>query len=179
MEDLQTTVAIFALIAFVAMLIAGSTNKIVIYFDVKDFLISFMPWGSLLIGMILVNVYQHGNESVDFNNLSGMQSFVWYASLIASAIFFIWSIKLSILHNRNTLLGVFVGLFKVLSALLGVVVLVGQVSKIFSDESSMKDAFVAMLVIGIFVWLGKKLINGEQVYIAKGWALPEREEASA
>lgn len=178
MEDLQATLAIAVVVAFIAMLIAGATNKIVIYFNAGDFFVSFMPWGSILIGMILLNVYQHEGE-VDFNALSGMQSFIWYASLSLSAIFFIWSMKLSITHNRSIALGLFVGIIKVLSALLGVVVLVGQVGKMFSDDASMKDALIAMLVFGVFIWLGKKLINGEQVYLAKGWALPEREEASA
>ena len=178
MEDLQATLAIAVVVAFVVMLIAGATNKIVIYFNAGDFFVSFMPWGSILVGMILLNVYQHGGD-VDFNALSGMQSFVWYASLSLSAIFFVWSIKLSVTYNRSITLGLFVGIFKVLSALLGVVVLVGQVGKMFSDESSMKDGLIAMLVFGVFIWLGKKIINGEQVYLAKGWALPEREEASA
>jgi len=176
MEDLQTTIAVAVVVAFIAMLIAGATNKIVIYFDGGDFLVSFMPWGSLLIGMILLNIYQHEGD-VDFDALSGVQSFIWYASLLSSAVFFAWSMKLSITHNRSVVLGLIVGLFKILSAFLGILVLVGQVGRMFSDESSTKDALLAMLVFGVFIWLGKKLINGEQVYIAKGWALPESEDA--
>lgn len=177
MEDLQTTIVIAVFIAFVAMLIAGATNKIVVYFDASDFLVSFMPWGSMLLGRILLNAYQHDGV-VDFNNLSGIQEFIWYASLSVSAVFFIWSIKLSVTHNKNIVLGLFVGIFKVLSALLGVLVLVGQVGKVFNNDSSTNEALVAMLVFGIFLWLGRKLMNGEQVYLAKGWALPKNETVS-
>jgi len=174
MEDLQATIVIAIVISFVAMLIAGTTNKIVIYFDASDFFISFMPCGSMITGLILLNIYQH-EGNVDFNLLSEMQTFIWYVSISMSAIFFIWSIKLSIRYNRSISLGIFVGIFKMLSALLGAVVLVGQVGKIFSNDSSMKDALIAMLIFSIFIWLGKNLINGKQVYIAKGWTLPERE----
>lgn len=175
MEDLQTTILIAVFIAFVAILIAGATNKIVVYFDASDFLISFMPWGSILLGRLLLNVYQHDDGVVDFNNLSGIQEFIWYASLSVSAIFLFWSIKLSITHNKNILLGLFVGIFKVLSALLGVLVLVGQVGKVLDNKSSTSEALIAILIFGIFIWLGGKLMNGEQVYLAKGWALPEDE----
>lgn len=177
MQDLQTTIAVAAVIAFVAMLIAGATNKIVIYFNVRDFFVSFMPWVSILLGWALMDVYQHEGE-LDLNALSGIQSFILYASLTVSAMFFVWSMKLSITHNRSVLLGLLVGIFKILSALLGVLVLAGQVGKIFDDKSRMKEVLVASIVIGIFVWLGDKLVNGERVYLAKGWTLPERDNAS-
>lgn len=179
MEDTQSTIAILVLIAFIATLVAGASNKIVIYYDVKDFFVSFMPWGSLLAGVVLVNIFHEGSESVDFSNLSGKQAVAWYTCIIASMAFFAWSAKLSIAHNRSVILGVFVGIFKVLAALLGVAVLIGQIEKIFSRDSDIKDMAVAGIVIGIFVWLGKKLINGEQVYLAKGWQLPEREDIPA
>jgi len=178
MEDLQTTIAVAVVIAFISTLIAGATNKIVIYFNVGDFLVSFMPWGSIFIGLILVNLYQHEGK-VDFNALSGIQSFIWYASLSLSVVFFIWSMKLSVTHNRSLVLGLFVGLFKILSALLGVLVLISQINQMFSDNSSTKNDLLAMLVFGVFIWLGNKLINGEQVYLEKGWDLPESERVEA
>lgn len=171
-EDLQTTIFIMVLIALIVMLIAGSTNKIVIYYDFNDFLISFMSWASLLIGLLLVINYQQGDQSVDFKNLSVLQTRIWFISLGVSGLFLVWSIKLSILHNRNTILGIFVGFFKVLAALLGVLMLIGSVGKIFNKESSTKHVIIGVLVFGFFMWLGKKLINGDQVYLAKGWEFP-------
>lgn len=172
MQDLQTTLVILVIMTFCGILIAGSTNKVVVYFDTNDLFISFMPWGSLFIGMLLVNVYHHGNETLDYDNLSFMQSLFFYLSVAASIVFLAWSIKLSIMHNQSIGIGLVVGLFKILSSLLGVVVILGQISSILDRKSSLKDAFVAVFIIGMLVWLGKKLINGEQVYISKGWPLP-------
>src|SRR5690606_21244887 len=108
-EKYQETVFILVVLAFLAMLIAGSTNKIVIYYDINDFLLSFVPWASLILGFIFVSVYQEGEQSADFSNLSVLQTFIWYSCIVISGLSLIWSIKLSILHNRNTVLGLFVG----------------------------------------------------------------------
>ncbi len=92
---------------------------------------------------------------------------------LSAIVFFIWSIKLSIFYNRNTALGIIVGLFKVLTALLGTLAIISQIQTLRSNKSTLKDAMWALILISIFMWLGKKLINGEQVYIAKGWSLPK------
>lgn len=171
-EKHQETVFILVVLAFFAMLIAGSTNKIVIYYDINDFLISFVPWASLILGFILVSVYQEGEQSADFSNLSVLQTLIWYSCIVISGLSLIWSIRLSILHNRNTVLGLFVGVFKVLSSLLGVIVLIGSLNKMFDKDAKTKDVNLGVLVILVIVWLGNKLINGERVYLAKGWRLP-------
>lgn len=171
-EKYQETVFILVVLAFLAMLIAGSTNKIVIYYDINDFLLSFVPWASLILGFIFVSVYQEGEQSADFSNLSVLQTFIWYSCIVISGLSLIWSIKLSILHNRNTVLGLFVGVFKVLSSLLGVLVLIGSLNKMFEKDARTKNVILALMVMSAFVWLGNKLINGERVYLAKGWRLP-------
>lgn len=169
MQDLQTTLVILVLVGFIALLIVGATNKVVIYFNMADFLMSFAPWGTLLVTYILISIYQKEGTTT----LSGTQTFIKYAGGLVAALFFIASIRLSIIFNKSTGIGIIVGLFKVITALLGTVVIASQIAKIFSKESTLKDAVAAAMVISFFVWIGKKLINGEQVYIAKGWALPD------
>lgn len=168
MQDLQTTLVILVFVGFIALLIAGATNKVVIYFDLKDFAVSFAPWGTLLITMILINIY--GKEGA--TKYTTIQYLVLFAGSLIAAGFFIWSIRLSIFYNRSTALGVIVGLFKVFSALLGTLAIFSQFSQMTSDRASARDVIKAAIWISILTWLGKKLINGEEVYIAKGWALP-------
>jgi hypothetical protein len=174
MSDLQTTIIVIVFISFATMLIAGATNKIVIYYDVKDFFVSFAPWVSVISGILLINLYHHGEEQISFSNMTKIQLLFWYAGLVFALLFTIWSIKLSITHNKSIVLGFFVGWFKIILTLLGVVILIGQIKKIFDKDSNMKDTFLSLLIFGIFVWMGKRLINGKEVYIAKGWALPKK-----
>lgn len=173
MQDLQTTLVVLVLVGFISLIIAGGTNKVVIYFNMKDFAISFAPWVTLLITVILISIY--GNKGQTQHTM--VQNLIMIAGAVIAAGFFIWSIKLSIFYNRSTALGIIVGLFKVVSALLGVLVVVSQIMALLGHDErkhSAASAIFSVMIIGLFVWLGKKLINGEQVYIEKGWSLPER-----
>lgn len=169
MENLQVTLGLLVLVGSIALLIAGATNKVVIYFDLKDFAVSFAPWGTLLITAILLNIY--GKEGA--TEYTAIQYLILFAGSAISAGFFIWSIRLSIFYNRSTVLGIIIGLFKVFSALLGTFAIFSQFSRMTSDRVSARDVIKAAIWISILTWLGKKLINGEEVYIAKGWALQE------
>ncbi len=158
-------IIIFIVIAaFIGMLIAGATNKIVIYYDVSDLFISIAPWVILLIPNFLGLVEPH--------------SFFWYVLNCISVIFALWSIKLSIDYNRNLVLGLFVGIFKLSAALLGVLVVFDKLLTLEDKDSSASDTIKAMLVLAIVGWISKILINGEQVYLEKGWELPEKVEES-
>jgi hypothetical protein len=169
MEDLRTTVIILVVLTFFITLIAGASNRVVIYFDKRDFLISFMPWGSLALGWLLIYLYSH-----DEGGLTALQMFFFYLSITSFVIFFIWAIVLSIFYNKSFFLGLFLGIIKTLSALIGVVILVMQLIKIGDDESDTKDALLSAINIGMLFWFGSKLINGKAVYLAKGWELPKR-----
>lgn len=171
MDDFQTTIMVIMLFLFFMLLIAGATDKVVVYFDVTDLVVSFMPWGSILLGIILIHIYQHGGK-VDYKDLTTMQTIVLYSSLFASVAFFVWSIKLSVVHNKSIITGLVVGLFKMLSALLGVMVLAGQVVEFINSRMNRRDIFFTVLVFGVFIWLGKKLINGKRVYLERGWSFP-------
>ncbi|MGK5095416.1 hypothetical protein WDW89_25820 [Deltaproteobacteria bacterium TL4] len=159
------------LVGFLIMLVAGMTNKVVIYYDGSDFFLSFMTFGSWIIGAILIAYFDtEGQEGQ-----STLQTIIFYATCASSALCAIVTLKSSIQHNRNVVLGIVVGLFKIVSSALGILVIIAQIATFFSDESSLKDMIWAYLIFGLFIWIGKKLINGEQVYIAKGWALPGEE----
>ncbi len=177
MENIQITIVIAVFAAFIAMLIAGATNRIVVYFDKTDLVISFMPWGTILAAYILLLVYEH-NETLDFAALSGVQTFIWYTGLALAALFALWCIRLSVIHNHSLVLGVLVGIFKLLASVLAALFLVGQFLKIQDKKAGVKDAIAATLTIGVTVWLINKLVNGERVYLAKGWALPAAQPAS-
>jgi hypothetical protein len=83
------------------------------------------------------------------------------------------AVTTSTLHTRPTKLGVIVGIVQILSVGIGVFVLIGSLKTMFSEESSTKESLKAMLIFGIFIWLGKRLINGEAFYATKGGDFPE------
>jgi hypothetical protein len=82
MEDLQSTIMILIVVGFVGMLVAGATKKVVIYYDGGDFFISIMTWGSILAGIILINIYSTEGTT----EYSTLQEIIRYGSFIMSGI---------------------------------------------------------------------------------------------
>lgn len=171
-DEMIKTVSLATIILVIGIVIAGASNKVVVYYNFKDFMISFMSTGSMILAFVLVGVYQpEGNAS--YETLTKTQESILSLGFVAAFIFFAWSLILSIKYNRNIFIGLLIGVFKVFAALLGILVLVGQVGRIFDNKASYREAAVAMLIFAVFIWLGNKLINGEEVYFSKGWKYPK------
>lgn len=176
-EERQRSIAKSILLAFViayiVLLIGGVSNKFVIFYDKKDFFITVMVFLSPSIGFLLFWFFEpHGHQDADPPTLL-MQMFM-YAGLAASAIFALWTVMLSVRHNRNIPLGIAIGLFKTVTAVLAFLVLLAF--KPYSKTDTLGGAInrqrewgIFLLVIGLLGWLASKLINGERVYEAKGW----------
>ena len=170
MENLLITLILLVLAGLIALLIAGATNKVVIYYDIKDFAISLAPGGIFLITALFMESFRKEGAT----EYPVIPYLVLFAGLIAAVWFFIWSIRLSIFYNKSAAIGIIVGIFKVIAALFGTISLLGNFSRMTNKKSTTGDDISAAIWITILVWIGKKLINGEQVYIAKGWALPKK-----
>ena len=87
----------------------------------------------------------------------------------------IFTFKLSIQYNRSLPLGVFIGVFKIITGLLFILIALGYLfgkSSSESENSGGMGALIFILILGIFVWVAMKLINGEEVYRKKEWELP-------
>jgi len=112
MHDLQITLWLLVFVGFIALLIAGATNRVVIYFDLKDFAISFAPWGTLLITTILIKIFSKEGAT----GYSLTQYLVLFAGGVIATGFFIQAIKLSIFYNKSTAIGIIVGLFNLKTA---------------------------------------------------------------
>jgi len=77
MHDLQITLWLLVFVGFIALLIAGATNRVVIYFDLKDFAISFAPWGTLLITTILIKIFKKIKDQNE-NQIFIIYYFIFY-----------------------------------------------------------------------------------------------------
>ena len=56
-------------------------------------------------------------------------------------------------------------------AILGVLILIGYISDLLDDKKTIGGWILSVLILGFFVWLGKKLVNGQIVYNEKGWTV--------
>jgi len=119
LEQFTKTLLIIFAVCFVTTLIAGMTNKVVIYFNFKDLFISFMVTGIWVVAAMLVGIYSTEGQG---ENLNTMQTIIMYITAGISILFVIFTFKLSIQYNRSLPLGVFIGVFKIITGLLFILI---------------------------------------------------------
>lgn len=170
---LTIAVIVGILAIYIVMLLVGMAEKVVVYFDEADLVISLMPWIILVVAMILALIYQPDENTPDSQKMREVQGYVWAVALPLAAIFALWSIWLSIKYNHSFLVGLPYGIFKLISVLLGVLLLLNQIAIMKDEKTKRNQFFFAVIVSGVFIWLGKKLINGKKVYRNHGWTLPK------
>ena len=170
-EEIAISILVLIAAIYVVMLLFGMAGKVVVYYDEADLVISLLPWFTLFVTILLAGIYQPTEYDLEPEKMLLIQRIIWYIGASLAASFSIWAIWLSIKYNRNVPLGIAYGIFKLLSGLIGVLVLISQVFTMKDEKTKRKDFWFAILVFGSFWWLGKKLINGKKVYKNKGWSL--------
>ena len=147
--------------ACIAVLVAGMTNRVVIFADGKDLnwtlSIFVVPAIAFMIAATLV---PEGKELSDEPAAVVVTIIGGVLALIACVMTFVVSIR----HN-GLVVGVIIGIFKVAAALLVGVCAIGLLGKIFSKEGgSAGSKILAVVVFGILLWITQKLINGDEVH---------------
>lgn len=158
--DFLKTIGIIAVVAFIALLIMGATNKVVIYYNVKDYLISIAPYLAIIAGIIFYHMYTPEEST------TATPTFMQYVVIILSCILVVWFSILTyinaIKYNTHPILGVIIGTMKLIvaciSVLLSIILITGAFIKGKPGDKSV--GIVAVIALGIIALL----INGERVY---------------
>lgn len=177
MDDQTLKILVFAALSlFLILFILGTAKKIVVYYDGVDMALSMAPLPLLgLTGILMAAFGPQGNNLEDikkFDDLTGLQITILILGILSFVGTIIWSFKNSISYNRSVLGGLIIGVFKLVAAPLGLLVIFGFLDHIFDKKTSIKDAILSAIFLSFFIWLGKQLINGPAVYQRKGWSLP-------
>jgi hypothetical protein len=158
----QTTLALWGIGgSFVALLLLGLTNRVVVFADGKDLLwtvcIFLIP---IIAFFIAATLAPEGQEVFDDSLSSIVVGIGGVLGLISCVMAFVISIK----HN-GLFVGAIVGIFKVMAAVLAAVCALGLLGKMFSkDTGSFAARMFAFAVFGILLWIVTELINGDDVY---------------
>jgi hypothetical protein len=155
--------------SFIVLLGAGMTNRVVIFADGKDLMWTVSIFLAPVIGfMIAASLVPEGGE---FENetaaivVAGIGGVIGLGGCVMT---FILSIK----HN-GLFLGIIIGVFKVVAALLAALCAIGLLGKIFGkDTGSFAARMMAVVVFGILLWMIQKLINGDEVYSRRAQITP-------
>jgi len=161
-SDQQWTLIAWAVVgSFIVLLVAGLTNRVVVFADNKDLAWTLMIFvGPIIAFLIAATLVPEGNELVDEPIALIVMGFGGIIAAISGSISFIIAIK----HN-GLFLGIVVGIFKVLAGLLAGVCAIGLIAKIFGkDTGSFATRMFAIIVFGALLWMMNKLINGDEVH---------------
>ena len=147
--------------SFTALLVAGMTNRVVVFADGKDLswtvCIFLIPITAFFIAATLVPEGQEVFDDLPSLIVIGIGGVL---GLISCVMVFVSSIK----HN-GLFVGVIVGIFKVMAAVLAAICAIGLVGKIFNKETgSFAHRMLAVVIFGVLLWMMSKLINGDEVY---------------
>lgn len=150
------------LLALVALLAAGMTGNIVVFFDWKDFMNTAAIFIVGVAGFYVSSIFHDDDVML-----------VIFLGITAVCVLFfaVQTVRLSIKYNRNLATGVAVGLLKILVALFALLFTIGKLKVLLGESKSLGARAAATLALGIFAWFLDTLINGERVYAKKGWAL--------
>ena len=147
----------------VGILVAGGSHKVVIFYDWKDMLNSFL---AALFSYAAVLIFTSTPEKIPhgFNH--------WALTLLAAFIGLMClfeNFKNAVHHNRSFILGLLIGAFKLVYLIFTLFFIMSQFTKLTAKNSSSQDRIAAVIVIGISALLTKAMINGPDVYNSKGW----------
>ena len=164
----------FSLILFILAL----TNKVVVFINGMD-LFTTLSIGLAPILMFIIlaslDIPYTTNELLDFKLPEGemVGKVVVVIGLLTSLFCFIKTFINSMKYN-NPIVGILIGVFKILA--IGIVFL--SIFAVFYGQSwsqnkrGMLYIIVMVLILGIFLWIGRTLINGDRVLLARQNTVP-------
>ena len=165
----------FSLILFILAL----TNKVVVFINGID-LFTTLSIGLAPILMFIIlaslDIPYTTNELLDFKLPEGemVGKVVVVIGLLTSLFCFIKTFINSMKYN-NPIVGILIGVFKILA--IGIVFL--SIFAVFYGQSwsqnkrGMLYIILMVLILGIFIWIGRTLINGDRVLLARQNTIPE------
>jgi len=145
--------------SFIALLLAGMTNRVVVFASGWDLVWTLSIFLAPLIGFVIAtSLVPEGKEFEDEAVALVVTGFGGVIAVIGC----LKTVFSSIKHN-GLVLGIIVAIFKILAAVLAAVCAIGFLGKIFEDKASFSSRMIGLVFFGLLLWVMRKLINGDEV----------------
>lgn len=161
---------LWTIFLFCSLLIVylGSKRKVVIFYDWKDVLVTFSIVAVPLFGVLFARFVLTSNSEA---MLFFKQRILVTGLISVSAIMFFANFAYAIRFNGNPIVGVLIGAYKLLFAL---VIFVGILSllkrgqpqehhHLTPTQNLVQNAFLALL-LGVVAWFVNSIVNGREVF---------------
>ena len=156
--------AMGALIAFSILFVLGMTNRVVIFQDGADLGWSLMTLITPLVTVTALTVMMPENAPPDYNLWTQTYGKVIIIIGVLVTLFSVVRMFVISIGSNGLALGLIIGAFKLVASIITVFCILGFIGRITSDERRGYGAWVLLIfLMGVFVWVLKKLINGDEV----------------
>jgi hypothetical protein len=154
-------------LSFVILLLMGMTNKIIIFYDGKDLVVSLGVYLVPLIGIIFAAIMAPAPENTPADYSPFIEYLFYGIGGLGGVICLILSFKSSVEHN-GIMLGIIVAIFKNIASIVMILFVIGWISKAREQKYRSLGEWVMMyLILGLFGWVVRKLVNGQAVEYKK------------
>ncbi len=164
-EELIKQIAFIGFSSFLVLFIMGVTNRVVVFSDGQDLFNSISIIISPLVAILLLVFFAPENPPQDYDYIWGSVSST-IVSIVLSG-WFLYSVLMTYIQSikdNGVLMGLVVGTFKVTSAIIITCFAIGWLNRFFDGNHKSLLTYIMMtIVLGVFVWVIKKLVNGEGV----------------
>jgi len=163
------------IIGTLIIIIAGVRDRVVIYFDKKDFWISFLPWVIFFMGLYIITPVAPDGTHTPIDLADPAKNKVIPLDIIYAVITLcmIEISRRSIYYNRSFFLGLCIAPFKVGFSIFAVIGSIGSLGGALNSSSTFNRRALALALFAILHTLWEEFINGRDVYKQKGWVLPD------
>lgn len=163
-EQILKAWALGALIAFSILFVLGITNRVVIFQDGADLGWSLMTLITPLVTVFSIDMMIPENAPPDYNVWAQTYGKVIIIIGVLVTLFSVVRMFVCSIGSNGLILGLIIGVFKLVASIITVWCVFGFIGQITSDKRRGYGAWVLlMFLMGVFVWVLKKLINGDEV----------------
>lgn len=153
--------------ALVLLVVLGASNRVVVFYNVADAWWSVAPT-IILFAAAAGSVFMAPPGSSEFAGTEIERMILW-CGVAAAALCCVVTVYNAVHYNRSIVLGLIVGVGKVLISVLMAITFVGSFRAVFDRRRAIRQSLVFALVVATVGFLWKLLVNGERVYVRKGW----------
>ena len=148
--------------SFLALFIAAATNKVTVFKDYGDLWLTLglIIWP--LLGFLVLAFLEAGEDQDFFMGTTAAM-----VTTIGSACLALYSLVKTFLNSisaNGMVLGIIVGIFKVLSSIIIIFSIVGYINRITDNNKSLGSTLIFITIFTfIFKWILDVLVNGHKV----------------
>ena len=153
---MEAIIVLVVLAFLVGLVVAAAKNKLVFYNSMGDLFFSFMPWGTVLLGGVIVSFMAPEQSEVTQlqwqaweERKESLMDIAAIAGLLVAA-----GVALSsIFINQAFFIGLLVAPFKVIYALLLPMVVLASIAQVFGKDKSVTMRALWVTIFGVFLCL--------------------------